>query len=98
MASSNGNGKRPLLLDHLGRKPTSAEERAAIDKQIAEQIAAIAEAKAVEVAQFYAQQLPGIVATMIGQILHANGMELKPPPEWRSIAAPNGVQDDETVQ
>lgn len=48
-----------------------------------------------EVAEHYMAQVPGLVATMLGEMLHANGMTLKAPEHWKSVpaVAPDGSDD-----
>lgn len=60
--------------------------------------AAIAEYKneQIEICDHYAAQVPGLVATMIGEILHANGMILKAPEHWQSIPAVAPTQEPQS--
>lgn len=86
MSASNGNG-RIHLLDRQAPQLTKAQQQDADARRMADSIEQIAELIAVRVAEHYFKQVPGLVATMVGQILAANGMTLKPPPEWEQVPA-----------
>lgn len=86
--SANGNG-RIHLLDHQKPQSTKAEREKAEVAFIEARVREISR----EVAEHYMAQVPGLVATMLGEMLHANGMTLKAPAHWKSIPAVAPMQE-----
>jgi hypothetical protein len=75
MSASNGNngdGRIALLNDHKSARQTKAE----LERQMADNIARIATEAAVKVSEYYMQQVPQLIASMMA----AAGIEVKPPP------------------
>ena len=83
--SSNGHpmGHIPILGDHKKPRPTKAEQEAAAIAQVDAKVRQIA----CEVAEHYMAQVPGLIAHMVGEMLHANGFQLKAPESWKDTPA-----------
>jgi hypothetical protein len=83
--SSNGHptGHVHLLGDHRAPRPTKAEQEATNLKAVEDRVRAIA----TDVAEHYIAQVPGLVAHMLGEMLHANGFALKAPESWKATPA-----------
>jgi hypothetical protein len=80
-SNGNGNGRIQLLNDHKSARQTKAE----LEKQMAENIARIATEAAIKVSEYYMQQVPQLIASMMA----AAGIEVKPPaPVTDTIAEP----------
>ena len=93
MGVGNGHptGHVHLLGDHRAPQPTKAQR----EKQEVAAIEARVREISAEIAEHYMAQVPGLCVQIVGELLHANGYELKPPPQWSKVpaVAPDGTAD-----
>lgn len=70
-----------------GRAPFNKKGDFVTRKQVEDFVAAYVDERAIAIVEYHMAQVPGLVAHMIGEILHANGMTLKAPESWSNIPA-----------